>query len=236
MNISVILPVMNETFSLEETVDILLKENPGDIFEIIIVTASRTIPESLHTIERLVLQYPNLIRPIRQQLPFLGGAIRDAFTHVRGDYTLMMASDLETDPHTVRAMILKAKEGVDIVACTRWHDRGGFKGYNPLKLILNKLFQSMFKLLYRTILTDLTFGFRLYKTPIIQRLRWEELKHPFLFESIIKPLRLGYTVVEIPTSWHARSEGESQNTFFQNFHYFITGLRVLVTPKKRLLV
>lgn len=237
MRVSVILPVINETFSLQQTVTALMAENSADIFEIVVVISDKkTSPASKEVIEKLKSVYPP-IKVLSQKLPFLGGALRDAFDAITGDYVLMMASDLETDPYTVKEMIGKAKAGgYDIVATTRWKKNNGrFAGYNPLKLVFNKIFQSVFKFFYRTNLTDLTFGFRLYKTEIVKRIKWEELRHPFLFESIIKPLRLGYSAVEVPTAWSARQEGESQNTFWQNFKYFTPGIKVLFTPKAKLL-
>ena len=35
-------------------------------------------------------------------------------------------------------------------------------------------------------------------------------------------LRLGVKFIEIPGHWTARTEGESQNSFFANFKYFRT--------------
>jgi hypothetical protein len=75
----------------------------------------------------------------------------------------------------------------------------------------------------------------LFPTRLIQAIRWTELRHPFLFETIVKPLRLGVPVVEIPTSWRARREGESQNTLKHNLLYFRTGLQTRFTFRKSLL-
>jgi len=72
-------------------------------------------------------------------------------------------------------------------------------------------------------------------TQLVQAIHWEELRHPFLFETMIKPLRLGVPVVEIPATWVARQEGTSQNTFFRNFVYFRTGLKTRFTGKANLL-
>lgn len=60
---------------------------------------------------------------------------------------------------------------------------------------------------------------------LIQSIQWEEMKHPFFLETIVKPLRRGVEVVEIPTAWRARSEGESKNTFLRNFVCFRIGLK-----------
>jgi len=54
-----------------------------------------------------------------------------------------MASDLETDPATVKELIAKAKDGYDIVTATRWKGESGFRGYNPLKRFLNRIFQAI---------------------------------------------------------------------------------------------
>jgi hypothetical protein len=51
-------------------------------------------------------------------------------------------------------------------------------------------------------------------------------RNPFLFEILMKPLRVGVQVIKIPGVWRARTEGDSQNTFARNFEYFRIGLRV----------
>jgi len=215
---------MNETFSLEETTRVILEENPSDIKEILIVLSTRGTPECAAMAQSLKERY-SVVKPIIQKRGFVGGAIRDAFEVVLGDYVILMASDLETDPHAVVRLITKAREGYDIVTATRWTG-AGFTGYSPVKYILNKIFQLFFRALYGTSLTDLTYAFRIFRTDIVRRIRWEELRHPFLFETIVKPLRLGYKISEIPAAWSARKEGESQNTFWRNFEYFRTGFKV----------
>lgn len=39
-------------------------------------------------------------------------------------------------------------------------------------------------------------------------------------ETALKPLRLKVKFTEIPANWVARTEGESQNSFWENFKYF----------------
>jgi hypothetical protein len=81
----------------------------------------------------------------------------------------------------------------------------------------------------------MTYGFRIFPAALVHSIQWEELRHPFLFETILKPLRLGVRVKEIPGVWAVRKEGESQNTFFRNFEYFPIGLKVRFTDKEKLL-
>jgi hypothetical protein len=129
----------------------------------------------------------------------------------------------------------EAKVPSGIVTASRWMDGGSFHGYSPLKLALNWVFQRFFSLIYGTRLSDMTYAYRIMPTALVQSIRWEELRHPFLFETMIKPVRLGVPVVEIPAVWKARTEGDSQNTFFRNFVYFRTGLKTRFVSKSALL-
>jgi glycosyltransferase involved in cell wall biosynthesis len=233
---TIILPVMNETHSLIKTMDIIERECGQDILEYIFVVCAKTLDESLKVIRSYLKINEKRYIFHQQGLPFLGGAIREAFNLARGSHVVMMASDLETNPQDVKYLIQKTKEFPKaIITASRWIGDSGFKGYNPIKLILNFFFQGIFSFLYRTKLTDMTYGYRIFPTPLVKKIHWEELKHPFLFETILKPLRLGVKVFEIPSRWTARIEGESQNTFFANFKYFKIGLKVRFYPLERIL-
>jgi glycosyltransferase involved in cell wall biosynthesis len=234
---TIILPVMNETISLKQTVEIILRDVPREcIREILIVVCKRTIPESMAAIAELQKQYGDLVVVHNQQLPFLGGAMREAFDRSRGSHVIMMASDLETDPKDVRVLIEEARKKPDsIVTASRWLNSGQFQGYSKVKLACNWVFQRFFSILYSTQLTDMTYAYRIFPTNLIQAIQWEELRHPFLFESLVKPLRLAVPVTEIPSVWRARTEGESQNPFFRNFAYFKTGLRARFASRRSIL-
>lgn len=230
-----ILPVMTETKSLWQTVNVILTENGPDICQILIVVCDRTKPESIAVARSLQDQHP-VVEMFSQTLPFLGGAIREGFERASATHVIMMASDLETDPHDVKCLIRQAKANPSaVITASRWRDGGGFSGYAPVKFVANRLFQLCFSALYLTRLSDLTYGYRLFPAVLVKAIDWEELRHPFLFETIIKPLRLGVPVIEVPSRWRAREEGESQNTFLRNFEYFRTGLRVRLMPTSRML-
>lgn len=236
VSLSVILPVINETYLLKQTVDKIRDDCAADVGEFLIVVCKKTSPESLKACEELKLKYGAKIKVFQQTLPFLGGAMRDSFERASGSHTLMMASDLETPPDKVKDFVAAAREHPDwIITGSRWIRGGGFAGYSRLKYFLNFIFQRLFALLYFTDLTDLTYGYRLFPTALLKKIRWEELRHPFLLETIVKPLRLGIKVKEIPTTWKPRSEGGSQNTFFRNFLYFGLGLRVRFARREELL-
>lgn len=235
-NASIILPVMNETFSLEKTIEII-EQNCGEmVLEYIIVISKQTEKTTLVICNKFAQQDSKRFHVHLQTLPYLGGAIRETFDLAQGSHIVMMSSDLETDPYLVKDLIQKAKEHPEfIITATRWVKGGAFQNYSKIKLLCNFIFQKFFSLLYRTKLTDMTFGYRIFPTRLVQSIRWEELRHPFLFETIIKPLKLGVQTLEIPSQWRARLEGESQNSFFRNFVYFRIGLKTLFYSRKQIL-
>jgi glycosyltransferase involved in cell wall biosynthesis len=235
-SVTVVLPVINETYSLVQTAEAILAASRADLRELLIVVADKTTPESMSEIRGLAERLGDLVVVHRQSLKFLGGAMREAFDLARGSHTIMMASDLETDPALVPRLIEIARQRPEAIGTvTRWREGGGFKDYNLVKLLANWVFQKVFSLLYWSPLSDMTYAYRIFPTRLVQAIRWEELRHPFLFETLIKPLRLGAPVVEIPGVWRARTEGESQNTFARNFEYFRIGLRVRFADRARLL-
>jgi hypothetical protein len=237
-SVTIVLPVVNETVSLKQTVEIILRDVPREnIREFLIITCKKTTAEARAAATQLQKDLGALVVVHEQELPFLGGAMREAFNLARGSHVIMMATDLETDPKDVAVLIAEAqKNPASIITASRWQAGVQFHGYSKIKLICNWIFQRSFSVLYGIRLSDLTFAYRIFPTRLVQAIRWEDFRHSFLFETLVKPLRLGVPVVEIPSAWHARTEGVSQNTFFRNFEYFKIGLRTRFASRENLLL
>lgn len=234
-SLSVVLPTLGETTSLTHTVDCLVRDLRDDLAQILIVVCEKSTPDALAHAEALVADHPDLVSIHWQDLPFFGGAVQKAFEVSTGSHTILMASDLETKPEDAPILVAAAKEHPDaVITASRWKG-GGFEGYNPVKLVANWVFQRIFAVLYWTNLSDMTFGYRILPTHLTKEIVWEELRHPFVLETMVKPLRLGVRAVEVPTSWTARVEGESVNPFMRNFEYFRPGLRVRFMSRDRIL-
>ena len=226
-DVSILLPALDETYSLFQTVKIIADTcRPEDIAEIIIIVSpEKTSQATLDTAEKLIAEYQGRINIYihEQKLPFVGGAIREGINLAKGSHLVMMSADLETDPDTIKDFIAQSKKFPDrIITATRWKKGGGFKGYNKIKLLCNYIFEKSIAIFYLSSLSDMTYGYRLFPSELMKNIKWEELKHPFFLETVLKPLRLGVKFIEIPAKWKARTEGESVNGFFANFKYFRT--------------
>jgi len=224
---SIVLPVINEVASLNQIVDTVFENNKASIREVLIIFCHKTTDESLSACNALRERYAGKIRIIRQNRPFLGGALQEGFGAARGSHVIVMYSDGESNPLSVGDLIREARQNPQaIISASRWLHGSSFAGYSKMKLLLNFLFQKVFALLYWKNITDFTFGYRIYPVPLIQAIEWEETGHSFVFESILKPLRLNVSILEIPTSWKARSEGKSQLKFYMYLRYVWVGLKL----------
>jgi hypothetical protein len=147
---------------------------------------------------------------------------------VRGNIVLNMDSDGEMEIETVPRMVREmARTGCAIVLASRWAHGGGFRGYSPLKLVLNFVYQQLFRVLFRTRLSDLTYGYKLMRAELARSIEWRGELHEIACETSMAPIRAGYPAREVPTVWTARVQGATKNTFLRNFRYVWTAVRLL---------
>jgi len=227
MKISVVLAVYSETDLLLETVRGVRRQLASWPYEILIVVHPNSSPECF-TVCADLAKHADIRVIVQGAQSGIGWAYREAIPCLTGTHALMMSSDLETDPDDAALMVRKAEEtGADIVCASRWARGGAFSGYHPLKLVLNYGYNLIFRMLYGTSIHDLTFGYRLIRTKLLREVNWEFGTHEFCAEMVLKPLRLGYTAVEVPTRWVKRRQGHSKMTFLRNFRFVSAAVKIL---------
>lgn len=235
-NLCIILPATDETNALAETVRLTKQLLPAYAVTYLIVTSTKlTTPACRETIASLQQTYGSIVSTFDQTLPGPGGAVRDALKRVSAEYLVMMPSDLEVEPSILPRMVARLEEGYEMCTATRWRGSGfSSSGYNPLKLVLNFMFQQFFRVLYLTTLSDLTYGYRAYKWEAVRNIKWTETGFPFFIEHLLKPLRLGLRITEVPAPWRARTEGVSHASVSELLGYVRAGLQIRLLPRRDL--
>jgi glycosyltransferase involved in cell wall biosynthesis len=229
IRLSIVVTVYSETFSIDETIKILLGNDRGYIQEILLLTSPRASEETFSICRRWEMREPRVKVIVQRRNPGIGWAYREGMQAAKGNYIALMAADLETEPAAVDRMVQKVVEtGCDEVIANRWLPGGGFTNYEPLKLGLNWIFQKAFRVLFWTPIGDFTFGLKLLSKKVAQAIEWEGTMHEICIETTVKPLKKGFHLEQVPTVWVGRKEGRSVNTFFRNFRYVKLGLRTLV--------
>ena len=227
IKLSVVVTVFSETFSIDETLSILLGRDRGYVQEIILLVSPRATEETFAICKRWVAKDSRVRLVVQKNNPGIGWAYREGMEAATGNYVALMAGDLETEPAAVDRMVQKISEtGCDEVIANRWLPGGGFTNYDPLKYVLNWLFQKIFRVLFWTRIGDFTFGFKILSKEVTQSIAWEGTLHEVCIETTLRPLKKGYYLEQVPTVWVGRKEGRSVNPFFRNFRYVNMGLKI----------
>jgi glycosyltransferase involved in cell wall biosynthesis len=235
-SVSVVVPVINETETFLHTIDTVLETNENSVKEVIVVVCDKTTRETLSACNKIKLKHESKVKIIQQCLPFLGGALREGFFAARGSHVIAMYGDGESDPRYVSHLIREARKNpAAVISASRWLKESFFEDYPVVKKFFNYIFQKIFSFVYWQRVTDFTFGYRIYPLQIIHAIKWKEIGHSFVFESIVKPLRLSVDIREIPTVWKRRSEGQSQVKPLNYLRYLWVGLAARITPRRFLI-
>jgi len=218
-NLTIIVTAMNESKSLEKTIIGIIGLDLKIDLEIIISTSKKASSDCLLSAKLLADQYPKNVKVYFQKEPFVAAAIIEASKLAQHDYIVVMAADGETPFETIPAMIFAMNENTDIVCTSRWVLDKSFENYGKIKLLVNQLAQIVCKIFYPSVLTDYTFGFRLYRKQFLTGPNFQERKHPFFLESVLIPIKIGARCVEIPVNWKPRIEGSSIATKLDILQY-----------------
>ncbi len=227
--ISAVLPAFHETETLVELVGQLRDLLGPDLHEVRVVVSPKSPPETLAACERARALFSPLHVMVQRRFPGVGFAYREGIAAAEGDLLLLMDTDGEFDPETVPKLLGRWREtGADLVVGSRFAPGGGVEGYDPAKYVLNRTYQLLFRLLYRTRIHDLTFGFKLGRTEVLRSLPLTSQFQEIGAEVTLRCLKGGFRVEEVPTVWRARTAGASTNPLRRNLKYAWLALGILL--------
>jgi glycosyltransferase involved in cell wall biosynthesis len=132
-----------------------------------------------------------------------GAAIRDAKPHITGDIVLIQDADLEYDPRFYNALIRPFEDpSVHVVYGSRF--RGLECHISKFNLLANKILNLSFNLLYKSNISDMETGFKVFRASLFKSLNWHSNGFNFDPEVTIRVHNLGHSIVEVPISYTAR--------------------------------
>jgi len=210
MKLSIIIPVRNEEFLIKKIIDQLQTKLKNLNYEIIFINDFSTDNTSQAT--RELIETKNGINIYDNKRKGLGGAISEGISRSTGEAICIMMSDLSdsTDDLEKYYNIIK-NENVDAVFGSRFIKGSEIIDYPKKKLILNRIFNIITKLLFISDYNDFTNAFKIYKKDALLK------TFPLVSESFNIFLELPLKIISrkmkykiIPISWTNRKEGTSK--------------------------
>jgi dolichol-phosphate mannosyltransferase len=212
MKLSVVLPAYNEEGSIEETLRTLYaKLQAEQIDHEIVVVNDNSKDNTLGLLTQLQTDIPSLVVHTNHGPNGFGYAIRYGLERFSGDCVAVMMSDLSDDPVDLVAFYRKmVAENLDCVFGSRFIRGGATYDYPKHKYIINRLANTLIRLLVGIPYNDSTNAFKMYRKHTIDGLK------PFLsahfnltIELPLKAITRGYSWAVLPNSWRNRKAGES---------------------------
>lgn len=165
MNLSIVIPLLNEAESLPELAAWIKKvvDTHGFTYEILFVDDGST-DNSWAVIKALSAQNPN-IKGIKFRRNYgKSAALNTAFQATKGDVIFTMDADLQDSPDEIPELYrMVMQEGYDIVS--GWKE----KRYDPLsKTIPTKLFNAATRWISKIDLNDFNCGLKAYRQNVVK--------------------------------------------------------------------
>jgi dolichol-phosphate mannosyltransferase len=213
LTLSIVIPAYNEEGSIAETVrtlyDVLLNYK---IDHEIIVINDQSTDNTVHVLEGLQQQIQSMVYYTNHYPRGFGYAVRYGLEKFTGDCVAIMMADLSDDPvDLVRFYHRMLEDNADCVFGSRFIKGGKLIDYPFHKLVINRMANTIIRMVIGTRYNDATNSFKLYKRETIAGIQPLMAPHFNLtIELSLKAIVRGYTYTVVPNSWRNRKAGVSK--------------------------
>jgi dolichol-phosphate mannosyltransferase len=212
MKLSVVIPAYNEEGSIEESVRTIHEELAGHgIDHQILVVNDNSRDKTEEILSALSRELPQVEYINNPGANGFGNAVRMGLDHFSGDCVAVMMGDLSDSPADLVRFYHKMQEGYDCVFGSRFIRGGKTYDYPMLKLMINRLANTIVQVALGLRYNDATNAFKLYRKETVQGLK-PFLAHHFnlTLELPLKAIVRGYSYAVVPNSWTNRKTGISK--------------------------
>lgn len=210
--VSVVIPAHNEEMNVGPLVHSLLRHYGDYLHELIVVNDNSTDGTGA-LLDRLSEREPR-VKPLHRSGPNgVGRAIADGLAQATGRYVLTMDCDFQHLLPELRDLFDAAALGNDVVVGSRFSRHSVLLNYPFLKIVANRAFHTLARLLLRHHFRDVTNNLKLLRREVVADLQLRQPGFAVNAETGLEPYLLGYRVQEVPISWINRTPGMGSSSF-----------------------
>ncbi len=202
MDVSVILPVVNEAENLRILIPrlIALFDRERLSYEIVVVDGGST-DGTRETAAALGA------RVVGERRRGFAGAMETGIAEARGDYVLTLDADQSHDPDLIVKM-WRARTRADIVVASRYA-LGGVAYSDFIRRSTSWLLNLVLRRILSMPVRDVSSGYRLYRREALANLELTSSNFEVQEEILVKAYASGFSVVEVPFTYFPRGAGRS---------------------------
>jgi len=210
--LSVIIPSRNEAENLVQCISEILKElNKHKIKHEILVVDDGSTDNTSRLLQDMALQNPTIqyLRNVEEH--GFGRAVRIGLSEFTGDAVAIMMADRSDSPQDLVNYWNKLQEGYECVFGSRFIRGSKVHDYPKIKLLVNRLVNTMIRYAFQIETNDVTNAFKIYRREVIEGCKPFISPHFNLTVEIpLKAIIRGYSWKVVPISWKNRDKGEAK--------------------------
>jgi len=215
MKLSIIIPVYNEQKTISQLIDKVKAVKLKNISKEIIVVDDGSTDGSSQLIAEKLKKYSN-IKTFTLPLNLgKGAAIRLGLKHATGDFIIIQDADLELNPQEynqlLRPILDKKTKIVYGSRVLKKNQKIPFKSWAS-----TRIFSFLISLFYFHWLTDVNTAYKAFTKEVKNKIKLRSVQFEFETEFTIKALKAGYKIIEVPISYHPRTNQEGKKIRFRD--------------------
>lgn len=207
--LSVIIPGRDEAENLPACISAIIEELIKNkiLHEVLFIDDGST--DNTHEIvASMIKRYPSIKYVRNEERNGFGRAIRLGLDEYTGDAVAIMMADRSDSPKDLVLYWKTLQEGYECVFGSRFIKGSRVYNYPYLKLLANRIVNTVIRYAFRIETNDVTNAFKMYRREVIDGCK--PLISPHFNLTVELPLKAiirGYTWKVIPISWKNREKG-----------------------------
>jgi len=212
--LSIIIPVYNEQATITELINKVKAVKLKNLTKEIIVVDDGSTDNSVQLI-RLAQKKHSSLKTFSLPINLgKGAAIRLGLKHATGDIIIIQDADLELNPqefHLLLEPILTNKAKIVYGSRILGSHKIPFKSW-----LATKLTSGLTSLLYGQWISDINTAYKAFTKSVNQKISLRSVQFEFEAEFTAKVLKQGFKILEVPVSYHPRTQHEGKKIRFRD--------------------
>jgi dolichol-phosphate mannosyltransferase len=208
------MPTYNEKENLAHSIAELFKHNPS----VDLLVVDDASPDGTGQLADQIAQTNKQISVLhRSSKEGLGPAYLAGFDYgLRHGYKFLVEMDADGSHRAVDLQrLISVSTSADLVIGSRWVSGGSVVNWPMLRKLISKLGNLYTRLLLRSNVRDMTAGFRIYRSELLQKLDLTNVAshgYSFQVEMAWRSIQAKAQIIEVPITFVEREQGVSKMT------------------------